>query len=137
MLVGFLGDPRVIAYFFEGVRGSGWLVALAEHDLLNPRRTTFGWRGRTSWCLRGLTARCERGLQKMSSRGELDERQELRCSVIARLVWCGVSGVGCGSPIPTYDQPVVHHVAAYLDDMPRDEHGSPNVLELLKRALTA
>lgn len=137
-LGGFLGDPRVIAYFFEGVRGPGWLVALAEHDLLKPPADDV-------WAARPYIAALARThpgevrawLETRPAGRELDERQAAALLGIARLVRCGVSGVVLRiADTHLNDEPVVHHVAAYLDDMPRDEHGSPNVLELLKRALT-
>jgi hypothetical protein len=136
-LAGFVGDPRVIAYFFAHVTGPGWLRALRGNDLLRPPVDGF-------WAARPYLARLAeshpdevRDWMASSPPGhQLDPRQAADLLSIARLVKSGVGPTAVRIADTHFGNvAVLHAVAAYLDDMPVEEHAASTVLELLKRAL--
>ena len=42
-LLGWIGDPRILSYFFSRLKSAGWFDALADHELLSPPKDLGFW----------------------------------------------------------------------------------------------
>jgi hypothetical protein len=138
-LVGFAGDPRVLGYFYTHVSGPNWLLALAEHDLLQPPAEGV-------WMAFPYLAALaedepEAMLEWLGARPasqELTAVQAFALLSIARHIGRGASGVVLRITRAHLDDPsVIHGIAGYVEALAEDEHASSTVRELIKRALSS
>jgi hypothetical protein len=138
-LVGFAGDPRVLGYFYAHVSGPNWLLALSEHDLLQPPAEGL-W-----MAFPYLAALAQEDpepvfewLGTRSASRELTAGQAFALLSIARHIGRGASAVVLRITRAHLDDPsVIHGVAGFIEALSEDEHASSTVRELIKRALTS
>jgi hypothetical protein len=138
-LVGFTGDPRVLGYFYSNVSGPAWLLALSEHDLLQPPAEDV-------WMAYPYLAELAENepdavLAWLATRPvsqDLTASQAFALLSIVRRVGRGASEVVLRITRAHLEDPsVIHGVAGYVEALSEDEHGSSTVRELIKRALSA
>jgi hypothetical protein len=138
-LVGFAGDSRVLGYFYTHLSGSNWLLALSEHDLLQPPVEGL-WRA-FPYLAALAEEEPELVLEWLGTRPtsqELTAAQAFALLSIARHVGQGASAVVLRITTAHLDDlSVIHGVAGFVEALSEEEHASSTVRELIKRALSS
>jgi hypothetical protein len=136
-LVSLAGDPRTLGYFYGSLDGPGWLRALADHELLQPPETG-------PWFAYGYLQRLAEShpedvrewLRSRTSGSELSDHQAFLLVAVARTVPGRVAdAVLHVTKDRTDDAGVLHQVAAYIGELPAEQHSDPAVISIIKRAL--
>jgi len=136
-LVSLAGDPRILGYFYGSLDGPGWLRALADHELLQPPKTgpwfAYGY-------LQKLAGSHPEDVRKWllsrPSGDELSDHQALLLIAVARMVPLPIAdAVLRATERRTDDAAVLHQIAAYISELPAEQHSNSAVISLIKRSL--
>jgi len=139
-LLGWIGDPRILSYFFSRAEAVGWFEVLAEHELLSPPEDVGYWPALVFMRKLGEThpERVKEWLARRPSGSELTTQQAFHFLQLARSVRAPVDSELLRLLKGHFANPTVLTIlSAYVQARPTEGQDASATLGLMKQALDA